>query len=342
MKGVRFLGDRKLVVESVADPGPGAGGVVVEMKAAGLCGSDLRVYRSPSAGGETTTVIVGHEPCGIVVAVGSDIDPGWLGARVAVCHHYGCGRCEQCRRGAAKHCSGERGTYGVTNDGADAEFMAAHTSALVPLPDGLSFEDGAMVACCAGTAYVALARLNASGRDTIVVTGQGPVGLCATSLGRAMGARVIAVDLDSERLQLAATHGADHVINAAEDDVTAVVNELTDGVGAQAVLECSGTESGRRAAVQAAALRGRVCFVGNGPPTEVDISEHLIGKELSCYGSWTFTTSELAECMDFVERTKTRLSDLVTHRFAISDARAAFEEFDHGNTGKCLFVFGTS
>jgi (R,R)-butanediol dehydrogenase/meso-butanediol dehydrogenase/diacetyl reductase len=338
MKGVKFLGDRKLVVESVADPSPRSDEVVVEVKAAGLCGSDLRVFRSPSEGGETTETIVGHEPCGIVVSAAGDEDAGWLGTRVVVSHHYGCTRCVQCRRGAPKHCSGPRGTYGVTDDGADAELMAVRTSALVPLPDELSFEDGAMVACCAGTAYVALARLGVSGRDTLVVTGQGPVGLSAVALGRAMGARVIAVDIVGVRLELAERNGADHVVNAALDDVAMVVAELTGGAGAHAVLECSGTTSGRTDAVRVAALRGRVCFVGNGPPTPVDISEHLIGKELNCYGSWTFTTTQLAEAADFVARSNTRLSDLVTHRFHLGDAQAAFDEFDRGDTGKCLFV----
>lgn len=216
--------------------------------------------------------------------------------------------------------------------------MAVRTSALVRLPDALGFEDGAMVACCAGTAYSALARLNVSGRDTVVVTGQGPVGLSAVTLARAMGARVIAVDLIDERLTLAERNGADHLVNASLEDVAAVVEELTVGVGAHAVLECSGTTSGRTDAVRVAATRGRICFVGNGPPTTMDIGEYLIGKELSCYGSWTFTTSQLSEAADFVVRSNTRLSDLVTHRFDLADAQAAFAEFDRGNTGKCLFV----
>jgi threonine dehydrogenase-like Zn-dependent dehydrogenase len=336
---VRFLGDRRLFVETLADPTPGAGEVVVEMKAAGLCGSDLRRFRSPADVGEVPEAIVGHEPCGAVVALGEGVAGDWLDARVVVSHHYGCGRCAQCRVGAAKHCA-SGGTYGVTDDGADAEFMAARASALVRLPDEVDDGTGAMIACCAGTAHVALVRAGLSGGETVVVLGQGPVGLSATALAGAMGARVIAVDPVDERRSLALDLGAAHALDAAAGDLAEAVNELTEGAGAPAVIECSGAETARVDAVRVAGIRGRVCFVGNGPPVLMDVGEHLIGKDLSCFGSWTFTNGELAACASFVASARPRLSGVVTHRFAIDQAQAAFDTFDRGGTGKCLFVFG--
>jgi threonine dehydrogenase-like Zn-dependent dehydrogenase len=91
-----------------------------------------------------------------------------------------------------------------------------------------------------------------------------------------------------------------------------------------------------------AGIRGRICFIGNGPPVRIDVGEYLIGKDLSCFGSWTFTNPELEACAAFVARERLRLSDLATHRFAIDDAELAFDAFERGGTGKCLFVFGDS
>jgi (R,R)-butanediol dehydrogenase / meso-butanediol dehydrogenase / diacetyl reductase len=341
VRGVRFLGDRRLTVETVDDPTPGTGEVVIAMRAAGLCGSDLRVFRSSAVGGEIAEAIVGHEPCGVVVAVGEGVRSDWQGARVVVSHHYGCGRCEQCRVGATKHCAGG-GTYGVTDNGADADYMAARESALVRLPDEVDFESGAMIACCAGTAYVALVRAQVAEGETVVVIGQGPVGLSVTALARGLGARVIAADPVEERRALAVTLGADHVIDVSASDLGEVLDDLTAGAGAPAVIECSGAETARVDALRVAGIRGRICFIGNGPPVRIDVGEYLIGKDLSCFGSWTFTNPELEACAAFVARERLRLSDLATHRFAIDDAELAFDAFERGGTGKCLFVFGDS
>jgi L-iditol 2-dehydrogenase len=153
---------------------------------------------------------------------------------------------------------------------------------------------------------------------------------------------VIAADIADERRALAAALGADDVVDVAAADLGEAVDDLTDGAGAPAVVECSGAEAARVDALRVAGIRGRVCFVGNGPPSRLDVSEHMIGKELGCFGSWTFTNHELEACAAFVARERPRLSDLITHRFAIDEARVAFDAFDRGGTGKCMFVFGDS
>ena len=192
---------------------------------------DLRVFRSPAVGGEISEAIVGHEPCGVVVALGEGVRSDWQGARVVVSHHYGCGQCDQCRVGAAKHCAGG-GTYGATDNGADADYMAARESALVRLPDEVEFEFGRDDRALAGTAYVALVRAEVAKGETVVVIGQGPVGLSVTALARGMGARVIAADPVEERRALAITLGAGHVIDVAAADLGEVLDDLTAGPAA--------------------------------------------------------------------------------------------------------------
>src|SRR5262245_66478399 len=128
----------------------------------------------------------------------------------------------------------------MTGHGAHAAYMKVPAETCVPLPDEMSFEEGAAVSCGTGTAYQALKRLDVSGRDTLAVFGQGPVGLSATLLGVAMGARVIAVDLSAERRQLAKAFGADEVHDPQADDSVEAVNDISGGQGAECTMDCTG------------------------------------------------------------------------------------------------------
>jgi (R,R)-butanediol dehydrogenase / meso-butanediol dehydrogenase / diacetyl reductase len=339
VKAVRFFGNRHCEVITVPDPAPGAGEVIIEMRAAGLCGSDLEWYRGDPPGDGSRPVVPGHEPCGTVAAVGSKVSGWGVGDRVVVNHHYGCGVCLPCREGSPKYCRGDHGTYGFTDDGADAQYMAAKANALIALPDSLSYEDGAAISCGVGTAYAALCRLGISGRETLVIFGQGPVGLSATMLATTMGAQVIACEMSDERLRLAASAGAAHTIDVKAVDPPDAIVAITAGHGVDAALDCSGSSAGRVAAIRATRPRGQVCFVGVGPPTAFDVSEEIIGKELTVYGSWTFTAAGLIRCMDFVTRHSCQLSRLISLRSAIEDAAGAFALFDSASTGKCMLVF---
>src|SRR5215471_15451191 len=238
MRGVVFLGERQLELREFPDPTPGPGEVVVAMKASGMCGSDLHPYRAAGnaaqalgLGGSGGPVIGGHEPCGVVDAVGPGVSASdaKVGQRVMIHHYWGCGQCKYCRVGWSQLCKKGIVVYGMTGHGGHAPFMKVPARTLVPMPEQISFEEGAAISCGTGTAYGALKRLDVSGRDTLAVFGQGPVGLSATMLGRAMGARVIAVDIASERLALAKEFGAEAIINSKETDPVAAIHQLTGG-----------------------------------------------------------------------------------------------------------------
>src|SRR5438128_4025252 len=307
MRGIVFLGNRKLELREFPDPTPGPGEVVLAIKASGMCGSDFHAYRATGnaaaglgLGGGGTPVIAGHEPCGVVHAVGAGVDPSLVGQRVMNHHYKGCGRCRHCRGGWSQLCRGGITVYGVTGHGGHAPFMKAPAFTCVPLPDALSFEEGAAVSCGTGTAYGALRRLDVSGRDTLAVFGQGPVGLSATMLGRAMGARVIAIDVVPERLTLARELGADTVINAKETDPPTPLRELTHGEGVETAMDCTGNPEARVAAVRSAATWGRLAFVGEGNTTTFDISQDMIRRQLTIHASWTFSSVGQAECARFI------------------------------------------
>ena len=348
MHGVVFLGERKLELREFPDPTPGPGEVVIGIKASGMCGSDLHPYRAAGnaakalgLGGGSGPVIGGHEPCGVVAAVGPGVSEteARVGQRVMNHHYWGCGQCKHCRVGWSQLCRKGIVVYGMTGHGAHAPFMKVPARTLVPLPDELSFEEGAAISCGTGTAYGALKRLDVSGRDTLAVFGQGPVGLSATQLGCAMGARVIAVDLAAERRRLAKEFGAETVIDPRETDPVAALRELTHGEGVEAALDCTGNPEARVAAVRSACTWGRVCFVGEGNTTTFDISQDLIRKQLTILASWTFSAVGQEECARFIADRRLPLKRLLTHRFKLEEAAEAYRLFDTQTTGKGVFLF---
>jgi threonine dehydrogenase-like Zn-dependent dehydrogenase len=339
MRGVVFLGDRRLELREFADPEPGLREVIVQMKASGLCGSDLTPYRAATASVEP--IIRGHEPCGVIAARGSYVteDEAPLGQRVMIHHYSGCGWCKHCRVGYTQMCLRHHLVYGSSAHGGHAEFMRVLPGMLVPLDDALTFEEGAAISCGTGTAYLALKRLAVSGRDTLAVYGQGPVGLSATLLAKSMGARVIAVDTSAERLRLAAGLGADESVNAGQRDPVETIRQLTHGEGADATLDCTGNPTARANAVKSARAWGRACFVGEGNDVRLEPSPDIIHKQLTIYGSWTFSTVGQAECAQFVIDRRIPLQKLLTHRFPLEDAESAYQLFDTQTTGKGMFVF---
>ena len=343
MKGVIFLGDGEIEIRELPDPKPGPGQVVIAMKASGLCGSDLRAwYHAPKAerGDPQKLNPGGHEPCGVIAEVGPNVSTVKVGDRIMMHHYSGCGTCKMCRIGYTQMCVVGRETYGGgMHGGGHEDFQLCPASTCVPLPDEVSFPEGAALACGTGTAFFGIKRLNLTGTDTVAIFGQGPVGLSATMFASAMGARVLAVDVVPERIEMAGRLGADHVIDSSKDDPVQAIKELTRGEGADAVLDATGLAQVRNNALDAVALWGRVCFVGEGNPTTFDVSEKIIHKQLTIYGSWTFSLSGLAEATNFVVTRKVPLKDLITHTFPLESAVEAYHLFDSGKTGKVVFVW---
>ena len=377
MRGVVFLGERKVELRTFADPTPGEGEAVIEMKASGMCGSDLKFYRSPPGaaqaalglGGNADPFIAGHEPCGIVIARGPGVaereapigqrvmDHHYCGCGVVVArgagvsereaptgqrvmdHHYsGCGVCAHCRVGWSQLCRAGITVYGVTAHGGHADYLKVPARTLVPLPEELSFAEGAAVACGTGTAYGALRRMRIAGGDTLAVFGQGPVGLSATVLGAAMGARVIAVETSPERMKLAQEFGADAVIDASKEDAVQALKELTHDIGVDLALDCTGVTTARRAAVRAVKTWGTACYVGEGGDVTLEVSPDLLRRQVTLIGSWTFSAMGMQECAEFVAKKRIPLERIFSHRWRLEQAGEAYRLFDQQVSGKGVFL----
>jgi threonine dehydrogenase-like Zn-dependent dehydrogenase len=345
MRGLVFAGDRQIDFIDVPDPTPGPGEVVLEMKASGICGSDLHMYRGPKGMrllGVTADgpIIAGHEPCGIVAAVGPDVSPreAKIGARVMVHHYSGCNVCRQCRTGWAQMCEGMMPTvYGIGAHGGHATWLKVPARTLVHLPDELSFEAGAAISCGTGTSYQALKRLHIAAGEPLAIFGQGPVGLAGTQLAAAMAARVIAVDLSPERLALARAMGAQDIINAGSDDPIARIKDLTHGRGADYALEASGAQKARNAALACVKIWGVVGFVGISNEPNVDISP-LMRRQVSVFGSWTFSNTGQADCATFAADHGVAVDRIFTDRWKLEQGAEAYRKVDAQAGGKGVFV----
>jgi threonine dehydrogenase-like Zn-dependent dehydrogenase len=209
----------------------------------------------------------------------------------------------------------------------------------VELPEALSFEEGAAISCGTGTAYAALKRLAVSGRDVLAIFGQGPVGLSATQLAVAMGARVIAIDLAPERREMACAMGAFIALDPAASDVVEAIRVLTHGAGADATLDCSGNPGARANCAKAARAWGRACFVGAHGTATFDMTPDVIHKQLTMYGSWTFNPVLMAECAQFAVDRHVPLGRVFTDHFTLSEAARAFELVESQRIGKGVFTF---
>jgi len=350
MRAVTFLGDRDIQFIEAPDPRPGPGEVLIEIRAAGICGSDLGFLYRPSQDEITAKaaahdqwipsvagVIPGHEPAGVIVEVGPGVRHLAVGDRVACYHITGCNECRACRSGWMLHCPTYR-SYGWQRDGAFADFMVADAKSCIPLPDGVSFVDGVYCACGAGTAYQATKRGAPTGGETVALFGLGGVGLAGVIFAKAAGARVVAVDPIAMRRDLALALGADEVIDPVADDAVRTIYELTHGEGAHLTIDYSGSSAGRLAALDSARVWGRSVFVGERNLTTIDPSPQILHKQLTLHGSWVCSWPVMDELIGRMAREPLPLEQAVTHRFPFDRIEEAFHVADGGECGKVVIT----
>ena len=338
MPGVVLPGDRRLEIREYPVPEPGPGQVLVRVRASSICGSDLRAIYRPLEQGEGPEayrgVIAGHEPAGEVAAVGEGVTRFAVGDRVVVYHIAGCGLCHDCRTGWMISCtSPDRAAYGWQRDGGHAPFLLAEQRTLVDLPEPLTFMDGAMVACGLGTAFAACRRVGINGGDRVLVTGLGPVGIGAALLAARLGAQVVGVEAIPERRDLAGSLGI--AVAEPEDES---IRDAGAGHGFEVVLECSGAPAARALALRHARRWGRVAFVGEGGEVTFAVSPLVIHPQLTIVGSWVCSIGQMEELVELLVRWDLHPDVMVTDRFDLADAGAAYELADGGRAGKVAIV----
>jgi propanol-preferring alcohol dehydrogenase len=313
-------------------PPCGPGDVLVRVRAAGICHSDVH-YRAGRSRVEPLPLTLGHEVAGEIAAVGEHVRDLRVGD--PVCLHYLviCEQCDDCRAGREQFCATGK-MLGHFTDGGWAEYIAVPARNAVPLPPRVPFAQGAVMMCSSATSLHALRKGRLAADETVLVVGAGGLGMSAVQLARALGAAdVIAVDRDPAKLALAERFGA-RTIQAAErtpDEVVAQVRAMTNGRGVDVALELVGKPDTMRTALQSLAPLGRAVVVGlSDIDLPVDTYRDLIGREAELIGSNDHLLSELYELVGMADAGVLDLTDVVTHTVPLQarDINAVLDALD--------------
>lgn len=327
MKACVLHGIGDLVYEDVPRPIASKGEVLVHIKACGICGSDIpRVFVK---GTYHFPTIPGHEFAGVVEGLGEGVPDEWLHQRVAVFPLLPCRTCAACERGSYAQC--EHYDYlGSRSDGGFSEYVTCPVWNLIPLPENVPFELGAMVEPAA-VAYHAASRAELHPGENALVVGAGTIGLITAMWLRSAGAdTVVLCDVDAKHLAFAEEMGFP-ALNSADSDFTAKLNELAGGRGIACALDCVGIAPAMETCLMNVKTGGTVVAVGN-PAGDMLLHQNaywqILRKELRVIGTWN--SSYLGKDNDWVkvvramETGRLDLSPLITHRFSLAEHDEAF------------------
>ncbi len=342
MKACVFHGPGDVRVEEVEQPSVGPGDLLLEMKATGICYSDIRVFKGEKQA--RPGVIPGHEIAGVIVSLGDGVEGFQPGQAVTLCPIFACGRCYFCRRGLRNRCL-SRTTLGYEENGGLAEYLLVPARLVdlghvFPLPAGLSAEVAALTeptACVLNS--LETCRLQAG--DSLVILGAGPMGLLHLLLARQMGvARMIAVDPVEDRLAYARRFGASPCLDPQRDDLAARILETTHGLGADAAVVSIGSAEAALAALPLVRRQGVVNLFGGFPPdTTLPLDVNAIHySELILTGSQNATPDQYRRALQLLT-TIPDVAQLNTHRFEIDDAPKAYSSRLGMDGLKSLVVF---
>ncbi|HHX64175.1 MAG TPA: zinc-binding dehydrogenase [Chloroflexi bacterium] len=321
MKAVQIHGPRDVRIEEIAAPALTDDGVLIRIHVCGVCPSDVRFYTG-SRPGITYPRTTGHEWVGEVLEVGANVSEFRVGDRVAAFGQRVCGMCRNCQKGLFNICLNRLPAI----RGGFCEIGWAVPEALVPIPDGVSYDAASFtepLACC----YNGISRTPISPGDVVAIIGVGPIGQILAQLARLRGARVVAIDFDEERLDLAKQLGAWATLKAGQPDLAEQVRDLTDGYGADAAIVAVGSPRAAESAFKIVGQGGAInLFAGTYPPTTIAVDPNVIHyKQLWVTGSFHFTPGGFRTAMGLISRGDVNLLPLVSHRLPLEEAGRAFE-----------------
>lgn len=320
MLAARFVGAGKpFSVEHVDIPIIGPDDVLVEVKAAGICGSDVH-YKKGDFSPDIVPITLGHEGAGVVKEIGENVSNLNVGDHVVIHYVVSCGNCKPCLQGFDNQCRTRR-SIGADMDGTFAEYIKVPSRSALRMKNNVPFEWGAIAACAVSTAYHAVRRSNLMVGDTVAVFGTGGVGIHAVMWAKFFGAgKVIAVDLVDSKLETSKLYGADITVNPSHEDVLKVITDETDGWGVDAAIECSGSSKALEQAIKA--VKGKNKFesgtvVSVGLQTKPFQAEYWGLREGCLTVSGDHTRQELYEIIRLMETKRIDLTRSITHHVTI-------------------------
>jgi len=334
MQAAVYRGVNDVRLETVPVPQIGRGELLIRVHTCGICGTDLKKI---SSGSHSAPRIFGHETSGVVAALGEGVKDFQVGDRVVVFHHIPCGQCFYCRHKTFAQCE----TYkkvGCTagfepSGGGFAEYVRVMDwivrRGTVKIPHEVSFEQAAFLEPV-NTCLKGISNLRLQPDETVVVVGQGPIGIILAVLAKRTGVRVITSDLYPERLTISKTYGLGNVIEASSTDTVKAVRERTEGRGADAVILAVGGNGLIRTAIDAVRPGGRVLLFAQTVRGETTIDPASICvDEKTLLGSYSASVELQEDSVQFVMRREMNLENLISHRFSLSSSVEALNLAAH-------------
>lgn len=334
------------MVSDIPVPKVGAHDVLVRVRAASICGTDLRImkhghFRIPAG----TARVLGHEVAGEIVEVGSGVVEWAVGTRVSVTPNVGCGTCAMCRRGLNQLCPTYQ-AFGITLDGGFQEYMlvpgwAIAQGNLFALPEGADFETAAIMepaSCC----LHGQRKISVGPEDSVLIIGAGPIGCFHTLLAKRQGAKqVIVANRRQRRLDIAGSFGADVLVNVTENDLPEAVMRATEGAGVDVVITCVSDPEVISAATGMLSRLGRINVfsgLGDGARPEIDVNS-LHYREQVMTGTTGSSVTDYGDVLKILATGEVDLSPIISGRFAVDDIAAAMEHAASGTGMKPVIVF---
>ncbi len=333
-------GTATISLSDVPEPVPAAGRVLVEVDAVGVCGSDLHVWRGTHSWPVADPVVLGHEMCGHVLDTGG-AEGLTVGDRV-VCEtaESVCGRCACCRTGAYNLCPHRRG-YGALADGAFTQLLSVRPDIVHRVPDGVPSAHAALAepVCVAYNALVERTRVVPG--DVVVIQGAGAIGVMAAQVARIAGAGAVVVlgtSADALRLPVAAEVGATHVADVEAVDPVDLVHQLSDGLGADLVVDCTGVSRALEQGMAMVRPLGTIAKIGWGPQPLGTSLDPLVAKAATLAGSFSHTWRTWERALGLMATGAVRMAPVVGGVHDVSDWHTAFERMESGEAVKSVLT----
>lgn len=326
-------------VKELPIPEPGPGEVLVQMKAAGICYSDVMILINKYKGRVPVPIplIMGHEGAGVVADVGKGVSHVKPGDKVGLNPLWGCNQCENCLNGYPNMCLQWR-HLGITCDGTFAEYRVVPAFVAYKLPEDISMMDAAFLEPI-GLTVRTLDHVKPRLGDTVAIIGPGSIGLFHLQAFKSAGASmviVIGLDQDAKRFEIANKLGADHIINGSKENVVERVKEITKGLGCDIVVETANHPSTVPLAIQLGAARGRIVLFGLYPESTISPLT-LLRSGLTVMGDVGVLPGQFLRAIRWVEYRKVLAEPMITKRFKLEQAKEAFEAFSRGELVKVPF-----
>jgi threonine dehydrogenase-like Zn-dependent dehydrogenase len=322
MKAWTIISEGRTALIEKEKPVPAADEVLVKIRIVGYCGSDLNMFRGSNPLAKLPRV-PGHELAGIIEARGSNVPAEWTtGLEVTLSPYTNCGQCSACRQ-RRWNCCRHNETLGVQREGGLTEYVVTSWQKLYRSPK-LSLRELALVEPLT-IGFHAVDRGRVTKQDTVLIFGCGAIGLGAIAGAAVCQARVIAVDIEDAKLQLARKCGANETINSASDSLHDAIQKLTNGDGPEVIIEAVGLPQTFRAAVEEAGFAGRVVYIGYAKKAVEYETKLFVQKELDILGSRNATSADFKNVIRFLESGKFPVNEVITKTVPFAEAGAALK-----------------